>query len=272
MCTAILHIVYKFHQGYGCETVASCEWCISIYSSYSQVGRPTCNQGPRWGQQKWLLWWKGCPWMIPKVYQGDWSAGLCCQSYTGSRLMSGNWTCHNYVFLWTFFNFLYIFLNFLLYFPLLTYSQSFTPISAHYLRHSRWRISKNLIQLILEQSKYHFTTQESLKILKPTIGSNGRPVLVPTLELSIHNLHVPLHLNHRTILHPVYAQSSQEGISPNLRQTNPQVDHKSRDPALHQATRQAPLPGGPVQITQLSQKELPHLPWEERCWLLPVRS
>src|SRR6202000_2233052 len=113
------------------------------------------------------------------------------------------------------------------------------------------------IQLIQEQSKYNFTTQESLKIPEPTIGSNGRPVSVPTLELCIHNLHISLHLDHRTTFHPVNPQSSQEGISLSLRQTNPQVDCKSRDPVLHQASRQAPLPGGPVQVSQLSWTD-PH--------------
>src|ERR1700743_3097416 len=115
------------------------------------------------------------------------------------------------------------------------------------------------IQPIQEQSKYNFTTQESLKIPKPTIGSNGRPVLVPTLELCIHYLHIPFHLDHRLVLHPIDPQSSQEGVSLGLRQTNPQVDRKSRDPALHQASGQAPLPGGPVQGSQKSWKELPHV-------------
>src|SRR6202000_3349323 len=107
---------------------------------------------------------------------------------------------------------------------------------------------------------------------KPTSGSTGRPVSVPTFELCVHDLHVSLHLHHRAILHPVDLQSSHKGISLDLRQTNPQVDHKSRDPALHQASGQAPLPGGPVQVSQTSWKELPNLPREERCRLLPGRS
>ena len=69
-----------------------------------------------------------------------------------------------------------------------------------------------------------------------------------------------LHLDHWSILHPVNLQSSQESIPLSLRQTNPQVDGKSRDLALHQASEQAPLPGGPVQVSQTSWKELSHLP------------
>ena len=102
-------------------------------------------------------------------------------------------------------------------FLLLTYSQPFFSLSADYPRHSRQRRSKIPIQLLQEQSKYNFTTQESLKIPKPTIGSNGRPVSVPTLELCIHYLHIPFHLNHGTILHSVDLQSSQKGISLDLR-------------------------------------------------------
>src|SRR6202000_1275484 len=101
---------------------------------------------------------------------------------------------------------------------------------------------------------------ESLKILKPTSGSTGRPVSVPTLKLCVHNIHISLHLDHQSILHPVDLQSPQESIPLGLRQTNPQVDCKSRDPALHQAAGQAPLSGGPVQVSQTSWKELPHLP------------
>ena len=79
--------------------------------------------------------------------------------------------------------FSYVPLQFPSMFLLLTYSQSLIPLSAQYPRHSRRRRSKISIQLIQEQSKYNFTTQESLKILKLIIGSNGRPVSVPTLEL-----------------------------------------------------------------------------------------
>ena len=75
-----------------------------------------------------------------------------------------------------------------------------------------------------KQSKNHFTTQEPLRILKPTSGSTGRPVLISTLELGIYNLHVPLHLDHRSLFHLVDAQSSQESIPFLFREANPQVD------------------------------------------------
>ena len=94
---------------------------------------------------------------------------------------------------------------------------------------------QNLIQLIQEQSENHFTTEESLKILKPTIGSNGKPVLVSAFELCINNLYVSLHLDHRSFLHPIDPQSSQEGIPLLFREANPQVNRKSRGQALNQA-------------------------------------
>ena len=56
------------------------------------------------------------------------------------------------------FYFLVFFSQFPFMFPLLTYSQSFFSLSADYPRHSRQRRSKILIQLIQEQSKYHFMT------------------------------------------------------------------------------------------------------------------
>ena len=54
------------------------------------------------------------------------------------------------------FYFLMFLLQFPSMFPLLTYSQSFFSLSADYLRHSRRRRNKNLIQLIQEQSKISF--------------------------------------------------------------------------------------------------------------------
>ena len=61
-------------------------------------------------------------------------------------------------------------------------------------------------------------------------------LLVSTLEFCIHNLHVTLNLNYRLLLHPVNSQSSHEGLSLFLSQADPQVDHKSRDQALHQVS------------------------------------
>src|SRR6202000_1694540 len=103
-------------------------------------------------------------------------------------------------------------------------------------------------------------TKESLKIPKPTSGSTSRPVSIPTLKLCVHHLHISLHLDHRSLLHLVNAQSSQESIPFLFREANPQVDRKPRLQALNQAAGQAPLPGGPVQVSQTSWKKLPHLP------------
>ena len=79
-------------------------------------------------------------------------------------------------------------------------------------------------------------TQESLKTLEPTIGFNGRPVISPTLKLCIHYLHIALHLDYRMILHLIHSQSSHEHFPFLLSQADPQVDHKSRDQALHQVS------------------------------------
>src|SRR6202000_95434 len=98
--------------------------------------------------------------------------------------------------------------------------------------------------------------EEPLRIPKPTSGSTSRPVLISTLEFCVDHLHISDHLNHRSLLHPIHSHSSQEGIPLLFRETNRQVDRKSRDQALNQAARQAPLPGGPVQPWKIP----PHLP------------
>ena len=70
--------------------------------------------------------------------------------------LSGNLTCHIYVFFEL--SFLYVSLQFPSMFPLLTYSQSFFSLSVDYPRHSRRRRSQILILLIQDKSKNYFTT------------------------------------------------------------------------------------------------------------------